>query len=261
VRLPSAPLLEVVFELRWQVQRTGDLFGYDAGFAAFSKSFEEVMNASGYKTHERVAASGPTFVNQVVNRFRKLEPFPLVQIGHGIFACNVSTEYEWADFRKMIAQGIQDVLKCYPDTPVTPLIPSHLELRYVDVFNEELVGDQSWQNFLAKCSKLKFSPLPYLESVTVPGGDRVNFGLRHDLKDAELGRFELQIANGVSSGKPSILMTSKVIKSNFGDLTPARTSLEPLVLKWAHAAHSVNSQFFKAFVDDALMAKFKEKKA
>ena len=261
MRLPSAPLLEVVFELRWQVHSTGDVFGYDPGFAAFSKSFEQAMNASGYKAHERVASPGPSFVHRIVNRYRKQEPFPLVQIGHGIFACNVSTEYEWTDFRKMIAQGVQDVLKCYPHTAVTPLVPSLFELRYVDVFNEELVGDQSWQNFLAKCSKMKFTTLPYLESVTVPGADRVNFGLRQDLKDADLGHFELQIANGISSGKPSILMTSKVIKAKFGDAAPALASLEALVPKWADAAHTVNSEFFKAFVDDALMAKFKEKKA
>ena len=78
------------------------MFGYDPGFAVFSQQFGQLMDASGYKAVERVSPPGPSFVHQIVYRYRKEQAFPLAQIGHGIFACNVSTDYEWDAFEEMI---------------------------------------------------------------------------------------------------------------------------------------------------------------
>lgn len=257
MQLPKAPLLEVIFELRWKVVSTGNLFGYDPGFVPFADAFTKTMTETGFTTHEAVAQPGPPIAHQVAFRYRKEEVFPLKQIGHGIFACNTSTGYEWEDFKAMIGQSIRDVVACYPRSDVTPLVPSVLELRYVDVFNEELLGNVSWQDFIAKATNMRFETLKFLEDVADTGTDRGNLGLQLDLKDKNLGRFELQIANR-RGDKPSILVTSKVTKRGFGDAPPARDGLEAFALKWAEDAHEISSKFFQSFVSAPLMAKFRE---
>jgi uncharacterized protein (TIGR04255 family) len=258
--LPNAPLVEVIFELRWQVVKTEvGPFGYDPGFIPFATAFQSAISAAGFKTPERVAPTGPPVVHQVVFRYRQDEAVPLVQIGHGIFACNVSTEYEWMEFRKLISETASKFLASYPDTPLAPLVPCHLELRYVDVFNEALLGHASWQTFIAKSTKIGFQSLKYLDDVAISGRDRGGLNLQYDLKDQALGRFEVQIANGEAAGTPGILMTSKVVKTHFDAVL--RSSLHDLVLEWADGAHDVTHNFFEACIDDALMAKFREKRA
>lgn len=257
MKLPSAPLIEVVFELRWRIENTGDVFGYDPGFPAFSRAFKERMQKVGYTTYERVSPPGPTFAYQVIDRFRKAGAFPLLQIGSGIFACNASTDYDWQSFRALIEEGVRALSETYPDTSVSPLDLMNLELRYIDVFNESLIGSLSWTQFVEKWTNLDFKPLPYLEKVAADGTDQVNFALQQGLKDKQLGFFDLHIANGQSFGKPSILMTSKV-KRDFANDGPARQELPDFCLKWSEAAHSVTHDFFEAVIHPDLMAKFKQ---
>jgi uncharacterized protein (TIGR04255 family) len=260
VRLPNAPLVEVIFELRWQVVKTeaGPIaFGYDPGFVPLAGAFQKAISEAGFKIQERVAPPGPPVVHQIVFRYRQKDAFPLIQLGHGILACNLSTEYEWTEFRKLIAESVNRFLNCYPDTPITPLNPCHLELRYVDVFNEAMLGHTSWKAFITKSTNVGFRSLKYLDNVTIEGRDRGSINLQYDLKDEALGRFEVQIANGEAAGSSVILMNSKVVKTNFQVIQ--RASLHDFLLKWADGAHDVTHNFFEACIDDSLMTKFQEK--
>jgi hypothetical protein len=73
-----------------------------------------------------------TAAHSVVRRFYKAKdrPFPIMQIGPGIFATNESSEYDWRLFKKQAEQGIRALLRSYPKLDFFILKPIHMELRY-----------------------------------------------------------------------------------------------------------------------------------
>ena len=84
MRLPDAPLLEVVLELRWDVvvtdvSRVPIRFGYDPGFMPFQSAFDVIMSSRGFKSHQMMAEPGPTVPYAIVKRYRLADdqPFPL----------------------------------------------------------------------------------------------------------------------------------------------------------------------------------------
>ena len=264
MKLPNAPLLEVFFELQWDVPKTGGAgalsFGYDPGFNAFESAFEVAMNAAGYTTQEVVAKEGPTFANRIVKRVRKGDdqPFPLIQIGHGIFACNVSTDYEWNDFRAFCLDGLDHVLECYPTSPTSPFRPSRAELRYVDVFNKDLLGHESLTKFLKTNSKLTHDGLGFLNSEVFTGADQGQMVLQRSIANAEIGWFRFDVANATTHNKDSILLTSRVVKdADFAGEDWAENTRDA-VCEWLGEAHNITSEFFSSFVSDDLMESFKQ---
>ncbi len=267
MKLPNAPLMEVVFELHWDVPKTGQAsssvsFGYDPGFDAFKGAFDAAVAAAGYTVQEIVAQPGPTIANAVVCRFRKGDgqPFPLMQIGHGVFACNISTDYEWSDFKAFCLEGLGHILACYPRTPISPFRPSRIELRYVDVFNEELLGHKSLTNFLKTNSKISHDGLGFLDTDVFTGGAQGQLVVRRSIAKAELGWFRFDVANATANNKDSILLTSRVVKDADFALDDWTENTSDAISDWLSEANKITSEFFKSFISDDLMARFKQDK-
>jgi len=255
MRLPNAPLVEVVFEIHWEIVKTSPeggpvVFGYDPEFVKFETNFDRLMLAAGF-SRESLLQPGPTIAHAIVNRYRKgTEPFPIVQIGHGIFACNVSTDYEWEPFKQFAIENAQRVVDTYPDLKV-----SRLELRYIDLFNADMLQHNSITEFLKSNSSVKYDGFAFLESALFEGEDQGMLSIRKPLANKELGYFTFEIANAASEGKIGLLLVSRVVKEkvseqNFkGDILTALGS-------WLGDAHDVTSPFFRAFVHPDLMKQF-----
>lgn len=263
MRLPDAPLLEVVFELRWDVvvdepQRGPVRFGYDPGFAPFRAKFDELMAAKGYRFAEVMGEPGPTVAHAITKRYRLAsdQPFPLVQIGHGIFACNFSTDYDWDSFWTFAAEMLRLVMQAYPRSDLSQLAPNRLELRYIDIFDSELLGHASFGRFLSENTKINYKSLDFLNSNLFTGNETGHFFLRRDIARAEVGWFQMEAASAEHSGKASVIATSRVVKEDqFADAS-WRGDLGKATTQWLEAAHDVTSRFFKEFVSDELMRKF-----
>lgn len=264
MRLPNAPLTEVIFELHWQVIKTGLLeglvnFGYDPGFAAFESAFTTVMDSVGYTAREVVAQPGPTFANKVVTRFRKGDgqPYPIIQIGHGILACNVSTDYEWTDFKAFCLEALEHVLACYPTSPEMPFRPSRIELKYTDIFNESLLKHWSITKFLNSNSKLSYDGLGFLDSEVFAGTDEGRMVFQRSIADAEIGRFLFELGSAKTDIERNIMLRSQVVKdADFASDWTESTS--DRVADWLSQAHDITSKFFSSFISDDLMELFKE---
>lgn len=248
MKLPNAPLVEVIFEMQWDIPAAGPFFKYDPGFEVFLSKFAKEAAALGYTSHQALEVE-PPFGNKATDRFRMREPFPILQIGHGLFACNISTDYEWSRFRGLIEEGIGAVERSYP-TNMRPLQPSRLELRYIDVFNTELLSHSSFTRFIKEATTLKINNLGIFDDCDA-ANDIGSLNYRVD-RGPDVGVFDYQLASGAANDVQSILLTSRVIKSAVGMGSPLKAN----VLKWADAAHDTTSKFFTNFVSKKLMKKF-----
>jgi uncharacterized protein (TIGR04255 family) len=161
-------------------------FGYDPGFMHFQSAFDGIMSSRGFKSHQMVAEPGPTVPHAIVKRYRLADnqPFPLVQIGHGIFACNFSTDYEWANFRQFAESLLQSLEKAYAKSALCPLNPARLELRYIDIFDAELMGHTSFGRFLKEDTKFDYEGLPFLNSNLFTGDESGQILLRRNIAAA-----------------------------------------------------------------------------
>lgn len=264
MRLPDAPLLEVVFELRWDIPITGHAapdapFGYDPGFLDFHEAFDAAMGGGGFTSSEVIAMPGPTFAHAVVKRYRRGgdQPFPLVQIGHGVFACNFSTEYDWPEFEKFALNYLSIALASYPQKG--GIKPIRAELRYVDIFNIDLIKHNSIERFLKEDSKLKYGGFNFLSSEHFTGDDLGLLRLRRNMAKPKTGWFQMELGSADAAGAKGVLLNSRVVKeTEFDDAW--RDDINAATAKWLSDAHEVTSEFFKAFVSDKLMRAFAKKK-
>lgn len=262
MRLPNAPLVEVVFELRWALEGPDHVpvqLRQDPGFQLLAHEFQVKAKAKGFNVKEEMASQeiGP-LGHQVVYRFKKSvdEPFPLWQIGPGIFACNVSTEYEWSDYRILIKDGLLSLFKSYPKTDAFDIRTIHLELRYLDAFNEELLGHLDLFHFMNSDVNIKLTPSDFLNSDVfenqVSGQIILSKKIRNDI-----GSLQVEIGVGSVGKIPSIIMRTKIVKkSDTIDLGRTTRSRVSNAVKWADSARGVSSPFFKDVVSNNLMKTF-----
>ena len=265
MRLPNAPLAEVVFELRWQLQGgqgQPDVFKSDPAYPLTAPLFSSTMSRAGFgfRREMSVDKSAPLLGHSIQYRFQKseAEPFPLIQIGPGIFACNQSTDYEWSSFKKLANVSVSALFRSYPAQ--LPMVPTLFELRYVDAFNKDLIGHNDLTEFINRNTPGKII-LPFLESKSFSG--EVAGMLRIDKKFRGIADevFSLQVGTGEKERKPSIVAISKVVRrARPTDLKGNTQSKVTMIMKWLEQSHKVTSNFFKEFVTNDLMKTFKAAK-
>src|SRR5258708_6704442 len=101
-KLPSAPLIEVVFELRWTIEQqeaqsiqylSGDLYPHIKDKYPFREAIQ------GF----------PLFGNSPSSRFRVAQnDYPLVQIGPGVLTINTTdAKYFWKEYEAEVIDVIQ----------------------------------------------------------------------------------------------------------------------------------------------------------
>jgi uncharacterized protein (TIGR04255 family) len=122
-RLPNAPLAEVVFELRWILEQgpiPGPYMNFDPMLIPLLQKFSVAMENSGFSHKQDFAHPAQTTPYGVVRRFYKNDesPFPIVQIGAGIFATNESTQYEWRTFKAQVLRYVVSV-RIWPHCELT----------------------------------------------------------------------------------------------------------------------------------------------
>ena len=265
MRLPNAPLVEVVFELHWDVQLTDTVgesspFGYDPALHYFRQSFKDAAAKRGFPEHERFIQPGPSIIRTIDSRFRreKREPFPLLQIGPGVVACNLATDYEWDDFHNLCSLLLELLEETYPQTEVTPLNPNRIELRYIDHFGEGVIKSKSISKFLDDQTNLGSAIHQLLDGLPLKSHDSGHLAVRKEASEMPGSWFDFNIRTATSGGKQSgIGMVSKVVLERDVDHIWRKDGREG-ILNWLSGAHDLTSAFFKRIMSEELMAAFKE---
>ncbi|MDZ4758427.1 MAG: TIGR04255 family protein, partial [Bacteroidota bacterium] len=138
-KLPNAPLVEVIFELRWKVDKNDELVKCQYLHGDLFAKVKET-----YTYREALIASDMPLEfcrNLPTHRFRVAkDEYPLIQIGPGVMTVNtIDSKYIWEDYETQIINTtknlIDDVYKFRPEQNIT------LILQYFDIlefsFSEE----------------------------------------------------------------------------------------------------------------------------
>lgn len=264
-RLPKAPLTEVVFELRWRLQGGSQLPAIvhaDPGLLPLIETFTAAMRKKGFTSFKDMAPALQTGAYGVARRFYRgtNRPYPLMQIGPGIFATNQSSQYEWKSFQSQIISGIQSLLESYPKLDFFSLTPNYLELRYIGAFDRSLVGSSEIYDFMAKGTSIKINfPNFLVDKETFDGETKGRLLFQRPLKSRKHTLFSVDIGSGRNNDtQQDIIRMETKFLSQEGDVPKLLSSKKfPSAIKaWASSAHDVTSQFFKALIVPEVMQKF-----
>lgn len=260
--LPNAPLVEVVFELRWRLQgdpQTPPPFLIDPGYPILVSNFITAAGRYGFKKVDKIAKDGMLTAHSIGMRLYKTEdePFPLWQIGPGIFASNESAAYTWSQFKKTAIDGIKVVLSSYPKIKGFDFKPIHMELRYIDSFDRTFIAHQDLLKFINETTSLKIDLPSFCKKRPLKKSPTANLKFEFPISNLRNSNFSFRIADGKIKGSESMLLESGVITRsdsiNFGKTLPRRLQF---INDWLEAAHNLTSPFFKEFVSQSLMKKF-----
>jgi len=266
-RLPKAPLVEVVFELRWRLQEgppMQPLLHADPGVVPLIDTFTHKIKSANYGNIRDMSHPLITGPYGVARRFflSPDKPFPIMQIGPGIFATNDGPLYTWKTFKSQIKTGVRVLFASYPALTFFRLHPMSLELRYVDVFDKSALGKATLFHFANTATTLKFDlPAMINDPKVVSGNADGRFVFQRPLRQKEDSLLLLDIGSGknVESGEDLVRMETKILSRNAG--VPPYKQIGQFIKAlddWLEFAHNVTSPFFKQFIRPEIMAKFQE---
>ena len=133
--LLNPPLLEAIFELRWELQGDPQTsryrdpsypMMYGRLYEKFKKEFPKNEDLQSTQMHPEATP----FV--VRHRLRKEDGgWPLVQVGPGILTLNEAKDYSWSKFSQMASEMVEAISDLYPPGDF-PLNFIKAELRFVN---------------------------------------------------------------------------------------------------------------------------------
>ena len=241
-KLPNAPLLEVIFEINWDLISKNDIadFQYLHGdlYSNLKSKYSLRENLLPPEIPLEILKGKPVF------RYREKQgSYPLVQIGPGIISLNTNDEkYFWNQFREESNNILKLLNEIYPKYSELNLMPA---LTYLDFFEYD---------------KNKVTPLEFINSnfqlslndtfmdIKNSKINDVNFTLNYDVNELVVS---LNLRNGkINNDKDGLVLQTKVYgkkgKYNTGKLQ-----------EWLDNAHDLSSKMFKSLTNGNLYESFK----
>jgi len=129
----QSPLLETIFEIKWEIEKRGTRPPFDPNYKIFiGRIFDRVMEE--YPHHIALPSSTmPDEISAYIiqHQFRKdKDQWPLIQVGQGIITLNDTGGYSWKDFRARAENLIRILFDAYPNSSKMKI--SNLLLRYIN---------------------------------------------------------------------------------------------------------------------------------
>lgn len=232
-RLPNAPLQEVIFEVRWELeQQEGAPLPLDPrfelGLGAFRRLVKEDLPEVTRKYPEQIPVQ--LLPHAASWQFRpKPAGWPLVQLGHGVLTVNdTDRAYDWDTvFFPLVKRALDWLGQAYEGSPVF----SMAELRYIDSVRLADHGFRDWSSFVSE--NLNIS----VHNGFRPNAKVLDTGL-HQVYEMDTGG---QVLVAVNSGKREnedamIWQTAIHQPGPFGNND---------LLTWADDAHRLSKELFK----------------
>ena len=243
--LVNAPLKEVLFELHWDLEYIAEeKIYFDRGF---EKAILNFTNACQQDFKEIVILKPENippmaYINRVTHRFYKVKgEHPLYQLGPGVFTINDNNRnYIWKDFKLMLENGINCLRSSYEKV----LIPSQIQLRYIDSVSPYLFGNTNKFDFLRDHLQINPDKYPFIEGDLDDIQFTTSFTLDSDSK------LNLIVSTGVDKHTKEDVIEWHTFISN-----KKRLSWDE-ILDWTQKAHDICSKTFKSMVSDELYEHF-----
>lgn len=262
-KLTNPPLAEVVFELHWKLNEINKdpIFGLvDPGYFLLYDEFKQKMRKIGYKHEVSMLKVGNVpRPYQIRTRFYKRpeDAFPIIQIGPGIFATNVSKEYDWDSFKKQIENGVKILFQCYPKIKSFALEPNHIEIRYINFFDPKDLESESgdFLSFIRNETNIDISIPKYTFSHKFKKGYIGIFHLEQAVSELKNTHFILEIGNATKENIESVRLENKVVGKGDLGFNKSKEKIIINIVEWLEFAHSITSPFFKEIISKQLKNK------
>lgn len=240
-KLPNAPLLEVIFELRWKIQKKEDFAKYQYLHGdLYSLIKDEYPNR---KSLVPVELPPEIYVNNPAHRFvGKNNKYPLIQIGPGILTINTNDEYYfWDEYFALIVNLLTKFFSIYPVSTKDLFQPS---LVYIDFLPFDF-GESDVLEYLNNNLNLKI-----VQSVLQETGIPESFNLKQSF-NIEFGKLLLNFDTGINNSKEKglIIQTKLTGKEQNNEIESFK--------KWLVSSHDYCSILFKQMTNGKLYESFK----
>ena len=249
--LNNKPLIEVIFELRWELEEQSHGTKIDPHYKILIGSiFDKIRDK--YGVHELLpTASMPDEIAGYViqHRFRSSpNGWPLIQIGPGIITLNDTTGYNWDDFEKRVDKMIKALFDAYPSS--NNLKPNTLLLRYINAIDFDY-GSENIFSFLKENMKIGMDIDSQLFEDNKVKNLPLDFDLRFSFSSLTPdGIFQLRFVRGKKTGTDALIW--EIIVQSSGNIIPKNVDE---IIVWIKGAHDlIYDWFFK--IKDELLRRF-----
>lgn len=238
-KLKNAPLLEVIFELRWKMSsaKHWEKYSFLSG-DLYSLMKDDYPNREllfpGEIPHEML-------IDKPMYRFRNENQYPLFQIGPGLLTLNtIEAAYEWDVYYKQIVDLSEKLFDTYSFSTEEEVRPS---LAYYDFF------ELDWENenvleYISSHLNLNIEQHFY-ETNSFPNSFNWGIGYKTDI-----GNLVLRIDAGANNNNIKGLIVQ--IQINGFDKEADIDSL----INWLNEAHAMCSSLFKDMTRGKLYESF-----
>lgn len=251
--LKNKPLVEAIFELRWQLQEPEPGMKRDPHYKILvGRVYDRVSNE--YPFHEQLptATMPDEFIEYVVqHRFRKgKDQWPLIQIGPGIVTVNDTEGYVWEDFERRVNQAVNTLLEAYPDSKLNLQFNS-LTLRYIDAVSFDFESDNIF-NFLKDQMKTHVHLYQKLFENTGVQYLPLGFNFRTSFASTKpKGTVGLRFARGKTKGSDALIWET-VVQSTRADVPQIPNE----IADWIKEAHDLTDDWFFKLIEGELLRRF-----
>lgn len=248
-KLPRAPLQEVIFEVKWELQLDDITKAFrDPEFQFAQGKFQNAVAAKFPVYKNKVPEDIPTqfLGHKTVHQFWKKEnTWPVLQLGPGILTVNdTETNYEW---EKTYLPLIKETLGLLNDSYHTSLNFISYSLKYIDVVHRKDYPLDGWEGFINQNFNFQFS-----NSFKVPG-ELNGFRFDQSFTTPDAGSLEIKLSNGKNQKKEDIFVWQTAVSEN-------KTTDQEGLLKWLENAHLHTSNTFKEICKEEFYGSFIQSK-
>jgi uncharacterized protein (TIGR04255 family) len=240
-RLKNPPLVEAIFELRWELQNQNGI-KIDPHYKIMVGRMYDLVKED-YPIHEPLpSASMPDEISAYVvqHRFREgVNKWPLIQIGPGIATLNATENYTWSDFEKRILKLMNALFKAreYPDSEEIRI--SEVLLRYIDARDFDYDAVDIFK-FLREKMKIDIRIQEDLFSSERVTNSPLNYELRLAFPSSRpQGTMHLRLGRAVREQRDALVWQTMV--QSIADDAPK--SIEEVEV-WASQSHELTHDWF-----------------
>lgn len=250
--LKNKPLIEAIFELRWELKEISQGIKIDPHYKILVGSIYSKLKTE-YPDHEPLpSASIPDDIagHVIQHRFRKgKNQWPLIQIGPGILTVNDTDGYIWEDFERKVIHVINALFEMYPESENLKI--NSLLLRYIDAvefnFKENNIYD-----FLAAQMKTIVKPYPELFNNTGVGSVPLAFDWRFSFPCVKPeGVIHLRFIRGKKESADSLIWET-MVQSTSEKVPLMRENMTG----WLDDAHNLTDDWFFKLIKGELERRF-----
>jgi uncharacterized protein (TIGR04255 family) len=252
-QLKNKPLVEVIFEIRWELVQTSPGYEHDPHYKLLLGRFYDRVSRD-YPEHEQLPVAGvpdEIVAHIVQHRFRVGKgSWPLFQIGPGVVTANSTADYTWEDFSRRAVCAVKTLFDAHPKPSELKVI--QLILRYVDAVEFDYSSDNVY-SFLQDKLKIGLSlPQNLFNGTGVEQRPKVFSWHSAFSCNKPTGVVNIKFATGQKKENTPAIVWETTLQSSASDVPILPDGIE----EWLDAAHEVTSDWFFKLIQGELERRF-----